>query len=135
LNMTTNQLISYLVSIPKSVYFNFRVLPFSQAIKFPFFVKWNVRFQRLEKGRIRITSPLRPFLIAIGFNGTREVSPQRPLINLCGGTLIFHGKCNIAEGCIIDLAGGNMVFGKNFSANKNFFISCNKIIRWYNFKI
>ena len=126
--MTTNQLISYLVSIPKSVYFNFRVLPFSQAIKFPFFVKWNVRFQRLEKGRIRITSPLRPFLIAIGFNGTREVSPQRPLINLCGGTLIFHGKCNIAEGCIIDLAGGNMVFGKNFSANKNFFISCNKEI-------
>ena len=127
--MTTNQLISYLVSIPKSVYFNFRVLPFSQAIKFPFFVKWNVKLLHLKRGVVKFEdTTLSPFMVALGFNGTEEISATRSIINIGKGTLVFRGKCNIAEGCVIGVSGGSLIFGKNFSANKNFIVSCNKEI-------
>ena len=128
--MTTKQLFKYMVSVPKSLYFNLRVLPFSQAVKLPILVAYNVKLQKIQKGIISFKEGVRlkPVTVAIGFNGTEEVSPQRALINLCGGKLVFGGKCNFAEGCIIGVSGGTLTFGANFSANKNFFVSCNKEI-------
>ena len=127
--MTCRQFIKYVFSIPKSLYFNFRVLPFRQAIRFPFFVAWNVRLLNLKRGVVRFEDTrLSPLMVALGFNGVEEISPKRSLINIRKGTLVFRGKCNIAEGCVIGVSGGTLIFGKNFSANKNFVVSCNKDI-------
>ncbi len=128
--MTANQLIKYIVSIPKSLYFNFRVLPFKQAIRFPFLVAYNVKFLRLQKGIVTFADgvKIKPVTVAIGFNGTEEIAPQRALINLSGGKMIFKGKSYFGEGCILGVSGGALTFGANFSANKNFFVSCNREI-------
>lgn len=128
--MTANQLIKYIVSIPKSLYFNFRVLPFKQAIRFPFLVAYNVKFQRLQKGIVTFADgvKIKPVTVVIGFNGTEEIAPQRALINLSGGKMIFKGKSYFGEGCILGVSGGTLTFGANFSANKNFFVSCNREI-------
>ena len=127
--MTYQQFIKYLFSIPKTLYFNLRVLPFRQAIRFPFFVAWNVRLLNLKRGVVRFEDTrLSPLMVALGFNGVEEISPKRSLINIRKGTLVFRGKCNIAEGCVIGVSGGTLVFGNKFSANKNFVVSCNKEI-------
>lgn len=127
--MTTRQFFIYIVSIPKTLYFNFKVLPFSIALKMPFFVAWNVKLANLKKNIVEFECEIKPFTVAIGFNGTPEVSPSRAYVSFRRGKVLFRGKCNIAEGCIIDVScGGKLVFGKNFSANKNFFVSCNKEI-------
>lgn len=128
--MTAKQLLTYIVSVPKSLYFNFRVLPFNQAVRFPFLVAYNVKFQKLRKGIVSFGEDVKvkPITVAIGFNGTEEVAPQRALVNLSSGKMIFKGKCNFAEGCIIGVSGGTLTFGSNFSANKNFFVSCNQEI-------
>lgn len=128
--MTGKQFIKYIVSVPKSLYFNFRVLPFNQALRFPFLVAYNVKLQKLRKGIVSFGEGVRikPITVAIGFNGTEEIAPQRALVNLSGGKIIFNGKCNFAEGCILGISGGTLTFGANFSANKNFFVSCNQEI-------
>lgn len=127
--MTIKQFVKYVISVPKSLFFNFRVLPFKQAVFFPFLVAWDVKLLHLKKGIIRFEGiKVRPILFALGFNGTEEVNSQRGLINLCDGELVFKGKCNMGEGCVIGVSGGRLTFGKNFSANKNFFVSCNKEI-------
>lgn len=38
-----NVLFACILSIPKTVYFNFRYLPFPQAIKLPVWVKYNTK--------------------------------------------------------------------------------------------
>lgn len=129
--MTISQLLKYTISLPKSIYFNFRVLPFMQALKFPFLVAYNVKLLTLKRNIIEFSdgTKLKPVSVAIGFNGTEEIAPQRALLNLKCGKIIFNGSAYFGEGCIIGVSnGGRLVFGKNFSANKNFFVSCNKEI-------
>lgn len=125
--MKAGQFFSYLFSIPKSVYFNLRTLPFRQAIKIPILISYHVKLQHLMDGVIKISdeTPLKPCMISFGFNGTEEVAAYRSIINIRGGKMIFKGGCRIAEGCVIGVSGGTLTFGKNFSANKNFFVSCN----------
>lgn len=129
--MTISQLLKYTISIPKSVYFNFRILPFRQAMRIPFLVAYNVKLLNLKRGIIEFSEAvkLKPVLVAIGFNGTEEIASQRALLNLSCGKIVFNGGAYFGEGCIIGVSnGGQLIFGKDFSANKNFFVSCNKEI-------
>lgn len=129
--MKTKQLVTYLLSVPKTIYFNFRSLPFKQAIKMPIFIAYKVKILSIKQGIIKIPDSilLSPFMIRIGFNGTEEVTPNKAKINFKDGTVIFRGKCSFAEGCTIGVTNrGVLDFGDNFSANKNVFISCNKSI-------
>ncbi len=125
--MKFGQLIQYMVSIPKSIYFNFVLLPFKTAIRLPFLVSYDVKFLHLKRGCVLIDNPS-TLSVTIGFNGTDAVPSLRSSINIVGGSMLFKGKCHIARGCSIDLTGGSLVFGNNFSANKNFFVSCTKEI-------
>ena len=42
--------IKIILSIPKSVYVNFRFLPFRQAIKMPMIVAYNAHFRAVRGG-------------------------------------------------------------------------------------
>ena len=44
------------------------------------------------------------------------------------GRIVFNGNCNIGEGCSIRADNGQITFGKNFDANKNFTINLEKSI-------
>lgn len=126
--MRFSQMIKYCLSIPKTIYFNFRCFGFSEALKTPVIVSYKVKLRGLKRNIITIDSNhISRFMIKIGFNGTEEIAPRRAIINIESGKIIFKGECAISEGCTIGVSNGGIIeFGNGFSANKNFFISCNK---------
>lgn len=128
--MKLEQVVKYLLSIPKTIYFNFRTLPVKHAIKLPIFISYSTKLLHLRRGCILLDESIQNklFSVAIGFNGTEVVSPQKSMISLKHGNIVFKGKCHIGEGCVIDIDGGVLTFGKRFSANRNFWISCNDSI-------
>lgn len=119
------RLLLYIVSIPKSIYFNFRCLPFDIAIKLPFYVHYNVKLGELHKGIIRIDAPVNTFMIKYGVGGVKGIDANRSQLWLQNGTITFRGRASFAEGCSIR-NNGELVFGDNFGAGKNCFISCSK---------
>lgn len=118
-----SNLLYIFASIPKTIYFNFRCLPFNIAIKLPFFIGYNVRLLELHKGIIAIESAVQPFLIRFGHGGSETVPANKSSIRLRSGKLTFNGKARFAAGNIIDLD-GDLSFGKNLSTNGNCFFSC-----------
>lgn len=120
-----------ILSIPKTVYFNFLVLDFKSAIKLPFFISYDVHIKR-HKNQCKVfinKDVLHRFMIKIGTNGSDEISTKDSLINLEEGTIEFKGSCSIARGCAIGVSnGGHLIFGERFSTNKNFTVSCNSNI-------
>lgn len=129
--MDIRKVLRFLLSIPKTLYFNFLVLEFKEAIRLPFFISYDIRIKCQKKdSRVCITSDaLQCFMIKIGTIGSEEISTKHSLINLEKGTLEFKGFCSIAKGCTIGVSnGGHLVFGNRFSANRNFVISCNSDI-------
>ena len=125
--MRISQLVNYCMSLPKTVYFNIRCFGFCEGIKLPVFISYKVKFMKLKRNSIEIESEHKSrFMIRIGFNGTDEIVSKKALINLENGKIVFKGESSIAAGCAINVSSGGFIeFGKDFSANKNFFISCN----------
>ena len=121
------RLFHYMLSLPKTVYFNFRCLPFSVAMKLPIFVYHNVRLGELHKGIIKIDVPIKRFMIKYGVGGVNGIDSQRSQLWLQKGTITFKGTASFAEGCSIR-NNGELIFGNNFGAGKNCFISCSKQI-------
>ena len=115
----------YLLSLPKTILFNFLSLPFREAIKLPFFVAYNVKIGELHKGIFRIEAPIKHFMIKFGFGGVKGIDSFRSQLWIQKGTIRFMGCASFAEGCSIR-NNGDLVFGKNFGAGKNCFISCSK---------
>ena len=115
----------YALSLPKSLYFNFRTLPLTVAMRLPFFVYYNVKLGELHKGIIKIETPVRRFMIKYGVGGVRGISSNKSQIWLEKGTITFKGTASFAEGFSIR-NNGNLVFGDNFGGGKNGFISCSK---------
>ena len=128
--MTIGQFSKYILSLPNTVYFNFRTLPLRQAVRLPLFVSYSTKILHIRKGCIVLDNDikLKSFMIVIGFNGTVAVPPKKSILSLRSGNLIFKGICHIGEGCVIDIDGGVLTLGNRFSANRNFWISCNKQI-------
>ncbi len=121
------RLLSYAWSIPKTIYFNLRCLPFSLAIKLPFYIHYNVKLGELHKGIIKIDAPIKRFMIKYGVGGVKGIDSHRSQIWLQKGRITFNGTALFAEGCSIR-NNGEIVFGNNFGGGKNCFISCSKQI-------
>lgn len=99
----------------KIIYFNFKYLPFNQAIKFPFFISKKVYFKRL-KGKITIESPISTGMIKIGFGdvGIFDDKRSRSILDI-NGSLIFKGSANIGHGSKISISeNGVLTLGNNF---------------------
>ncbi len=112
-----------MVSLPKTIYFNFRCLPLKQALRLPIFIKYDVKLGELHPNMIKINAPVSRFMIKYGLGGVKGLSTGKSQLWLQNGTITFNGKANFAEGCSIR-NNGNLMFGDNFGAGKNCFISC-----------
>lgn len=67
-----------------------------------------------------------PFMIRFGFGGSRVVPTLHyGAVSMDKGHVVFDGRACFAAGSTLDIS-GEMHFGKNFSCNKNAFISCSK---------
>ena len=103
------------VSIIKTAYFNFKYLPFSDAVKFPVLISRKV-YLKATKGSIHINHPLEFGLIKIGFGevGIFDEKRQRTIWqNL--GRVNFSGKAKIGHGSKISVGeSGVLSLGNNF---------------------
>jgi acetyltransferase-like isoleucine patch superfamily enzyme len=82
----------------KTFYFNFKYLPFKQAIRFPVFLGHKVCLKKLS-GKILFECPIKPGLVKIGFFdvGIFDSKVSRSIWEV-SGTVIFRGNISIGFG-------------------------------------
>ena len=115
------------LSLPKTVYFNFRCFPFATAKRLPVLVAANTKLMELHKGILILDAPVKRFMIKIGVGGTYKVNHGRTKVFLEGGSVCFRGNALISQGCVLANS-GNLTFGKDFYANTNCTIWCSNEI-------
>lgn len=121
------------LSMPKTLYYNFKIFPVIDAIKLRVFCAWNVRFKGLKRGSIESNREIGMFGIKIGNGGSEGIPRQKSTVIISkNGKMVFKGKANLGEGIIIRIDGGKIVFGENFRTNKNAFIACNTLMTFGN---
>lgn len=116
-----------LLSLPKTIYFNFRTFKFSVAIFLPIFLKYDVKISETHKGAIELKDfEKKHYRIKYGIGGSKHICPNKYSFISIGkkGKVIFNGKGAFGEGCSIRCDYGKLEFGKNISANKNCCINC-----------
>ena len=138
--MKVRSMVGYLLSLPKTIYFNLRVFDFHTALKFPCIVNYNVEFGCLHKGCIVLDSEnIKPAMILLGCSGGSPgvFTGESPRVK-CGGfigvkpesKIVFHGRARLEKGFSLKADGGATIeLGNNFSANSYFFASANDLIK------
>ncbi len=98
-----------------SVYFNFRYLPFKQALVLPIFI-YKIDF--FGGGKIVIDSlKIKRGMVKLGFRRAATF-PNTGLSLLNKGKIIFKGQCVIGNDCSISVdQGASVVFGDDFKVN------------------
>lgn len=94
-------------------YFNFKMLPFKQAIKLPFDFYYSVRFENVS-GRVQLEQKtIRRGMIKIGGRGSEMFSRSQSILDI-QGTVIFRGVCELGHGVLLRVdPGGQVDFGHN----------------------
>lgn len=125
-SLRLREILSLIISLPITVYVNFRCLPFKTAIKLPIFVGHKTRIGKLSR---IITFGCKPttFMVRIGWGGTesREEGRKNYLFLNKNASLKFNGKCTISSGVSLVLDLGHLEIGDDFFCNKNCSFSCN----------
>ena len=101
---------------PKTIYFNFRYLPWQQAIRFPFWIS-SKTYLRKTKGSIIINGELQTGMIRIGYGdiGIFDNKRSRTIWEVAG-KVIFEGNAEIGHGSKISVGEtGQLQLGKNFA--------------------
>lgn len=112
----------------KTLRFNFKYLPFKQAVKLPILVSRNCRLRRLDGKVIIRTDNIYTGMIKIGFDGISIFDNKKSRsIWQVSGTVIFEGKTSIGHGSKIDCSdNGHLVLGENFIISAESTIICSK---------
>jgi len=120
----------FIRAIPKTLYFNFKYLPFKKAIKLPIIVSHRVWLME-TKGRVSLTAAeIKPAMIKIGFGevGIFDQMKERSVLKL-EGSMMFQGRANIGHGCKICIGSeGKLTFGNEIIITAESSIICNKEI-------
>lgn len=100
----------------KTLYFNFKYLPFCLAIKLPILISKNV-YLRATKGKIIIENFITTGMIEIGYGevGIFDDKKSRSIWFMKGGTVIFKGKAHLGHGTKISVEeNAVLILGGNF---------------------
>lgn len=117
-----------LLSVPKTVYFNFKVLPIKSAIKFPFVVSKDVKLQGVNRNSFIVNADKLPTAsMRIGFgeslNARRE--SKRGLISIGKNGKIIVGKdLGLSQGCILIANEACITLGNHFRCSYSTTIDC-----------
>lgn len=119
------------LSFFKTVYFNFRVLPFRQAMKLPIFIYGNVSFYWLKGTVCFENCNIRKGMVKLGRNSEFFNGVDNSAFILLGNNakLIFEGPCSIGNNYSIRVADGAVLrFGEyTFMGSAIKFICINSI--------
>lgn len=123
----TKERLEIILSIPKTIYFNFKCFPFAVAKKLPILVSFRIKIIEIKKGAIELIGPIEKFAITIGICGSSPIVERKGRICLKEGRVIFEGKANFGRGISL-YNSGTITFGDNFWTNKNCTIWCNRSV-------
>lgn len=125
-SLRLKEILSLIISLPITIYVNFRCLPFKTALKLPIFVGYKTRIDKLSRNIVFGCKP-KTFMVRIGWGGTagRESGKKNYLLLNKNATLKFNGRCTMSSGISLILDLGSLEIGDNFFCNKNCTISCN----------
>ena len=99
----------------KTLYFNFKYLPFRRAVRFPILISRHCRVRKAG-GTAEILAPVHFGMIRFGMDGVGIFDNRRSRsIWQVEGKLVFEGRAFIGHGCKISVArGGGIAFGRQF---------------------
>lgn len=113
----------------KSFYFNFRYLPFQQAVYLPIWITTNFKVIKLKRGQIILDHPYRKNFI-FGASGSPGLQEHGGGLYLePNAKLLLHALCVISQGTVLRCdRDATIELGPNFYCNKNCFLrSANSI--------
>ena len=125
--MHARQILRDVLSLPKTVFFNFSVLPFVDAIRLPFYVDRNIAFGKLYKNVVDLDFPIKMFSIKFGkwaLDGIPEMTKGYISMGKYS-KIVFRGNAEFAYGISLSTTkAGKIYFGRDFYCNKNCVIAC-----------
>lgn len=121
--------IELFLSLPKSIFFNLRVLPFKKAIRIPIIVSHRTKLIGVKRANFIVNFDKKPKFgcCRLGLSGSESgyLIPKKSLVLIRnGGKIVFNGIFGLSRGIYLHCDDGTMRFGKNFKANYNSHISC-----------
>ena len=120
--------IEIILSIPKSLYVNFRLLPFRQAVRLPILVRYNCNLVSL-RGKVSLDK-IKIGILKIGFGkvGVFDKRYNRSILQI-QGLISLKGKASFGQGARICVnTGGILNIGERFNNTAEMTIVCyNKI--------
>lgn len=116
---TIYKLLKYcgLIGGGKSLYWNFKILSFREAVKLPLFLGKDVHMVRCNKGSITFKDEkLRPGILSIGIENFRYPSKGNTIVNISGELIINgNGKHHFgSNGHLTISKSGKLTIGDNF---------------------
>ena len=113
----------------KTLYFNFRTMPFAQARRLPVYIYGKVSFISLD-GEVRIVGDVKRGMIRLGINVDLFSGRNRGLICLPSrASITFHGAAKAYVNYIFRLApGASLELGNRIIVGSNVKICCSKRI-------
>lgn len=87
-------------NLVKTIYLNFRMLPFKQAVKLPIFIYGKIVFRSL-KGKININTNVSPGMIKIGKRDYYVETTVPKCIWTINGTINFNAPINFMQGSYV----------------------------------
>lgn len=126
-------LLKHLLDLPKTIWINYKIFEFKQALRLPVLISRKVKVAGIYKGAIILPDDARTFSIKIGIEGTDGVAHDQNGCLVLGkeSKMIFKGKASISRGILIR-SSGKIVFGKDFYSNCNLSLVCAKNISFGN---
>lgn len=120
----------YVLALPRSIYFNLRMLPLTQACRLPILVSHRTAFDNLG-GHIMINATkTKVGLFKIGFSTYQQTQfhADRTRLNL-RGKVIVNGECDLGAGSAIEVAEeGVLTLDANSHIGPKTLIVCHKSI-------
>ncbi|MBT1704892.1 acyltransferase [Chryseosolibacter indicus] len=113
----------------KTLYFNFKYLPFNKARHLPILISSHVRLHTV-KGSVELNCQVHFGIIKIGFGDLGIFDPKRSrTIWQVSGKVIFNGGANVGHGSKISVGrDGVLVLGDEFRITAESSIICHKSI-------
>lgn len=116
------------LSMPKTIYFNFKVLSFSQAIRFPFIVSRHVKIQGVNRYNFIVNASSLPTAsMRIGFGesaNARRESPKGLIYIGKRGKIVVGENLGLSQGCILIANEACLTLGNHFRCSYSTTIDC-----------
>lgn len=132
-----SRLTKIVFSIPKTIWFNFRYLPISKALRLPIWIAPNVRVRRMKRGCIVLNNPrISLGMIRIGYHVADAVDDYstHTILDIedCGN-ITFNDDAHIGHGAILVVkSGAKLNIGCHFAISGTTSIICNNEITFGN---